>query len=114
MIFHLQNPSSATSATNLYDSRFFVITDDYNVYKCIRSGRNSSGVVVNSTEKPTGTSPTALVTTTDTDAATGRGYIWKYMYTVTASDTIKFVTNDFIPVKTIGCSNRNRKVITVH
>ena len=96
------NPSSATSATNLYDSRFFVITDDYNVYKCIRSGRNSSGVVVNSTEKPTGTSPTSLVTTTDTDAATGRGYIWKYMYTVTASDTIKFVTNDFIPIKTLG------------
>lgn len=96
------NPSSATSATNLYDSRYFVITDEYNVYKCIRSGRNSSGVVVNSTVKPSGTSPTALVTTSDTDAATGRGYIWKYMYTVTASDTIKFVTNDFIPVKTLG------------
>jgi hypothetical protein len=96
------NTSPATSSNNLYDSRFYVITDEYHVYKCIRTGRNSSGVVVNSTVKPTGTSATSLVETSDTDAATGRGYIWKYMYTVSASETIKFVTNDFIPVKTIG------------
>ena len=96
------NTSSATSATNLYDSNFYVITDEYNVYKCIRSGRTDAGVVVNSTVKPTGTSATALVETSDTGAGTGRGYLWKYMYTVSAADTIKFVTTDFIPVKTIG------------
>ena len=100
--YSASNTSTATSSNNLYDSRFFVITDEYHVYKCIRTGRNSSGVVVNSTVQPTGTSATALVETSDTDAATGRGYIWKYMYTVSASETIKFVTNDFIPVKTIG------------
>ena len=96
------NTSPATASNNLYDSRFYVITDEYHVYKCIRTGRNSAGVVVNSTVQPTGTSATSLVETSDTDAATGRGYIWKYMYTVSASETIKFVTNDFIPVKTIG------------
>ena len=100
--YSASNTSPATSSNNLYDSRFYVITDEYHVYKCIRTGRNSSGVVINSTVKPTGTSATALVETSDTDAATGRGYIWKYMYTVSASETIKFVTNDFIPVKTIG------------
>ena len=100
--YSASNTSPATSSNNLYDSRFFVITDEYHVYKCIRTGRNSSGVVVNSTVQPTGTSATALVETSDTGAATGRGYIWKYMYTVSASETIKFVTNDFIPVKTIG------------
>lgn len=100
--YSTSNTSPATSSNNLYDSRFYVITDEYHVYKCIRTGRNSSGVVVNSTVKPTGTSATALVETSDTGAATGRGYIWKYMYTVSASETIKFVTNDFIPVKTIG------------
>ena len=94
--------SSATSATSLYASRFYVMTDEYHVYKCLRTGRDASGATVNSTVKPTGTSATALVETSDTGAASGRGYLWKYMYTVTASDTIKFVTNDFIPVKTIG------------
>jgi hypothetical protein len=96
------NTSPATSANNLYDSRFFVITDEYNVYKCIRTGRDSSGAVVVSDVKPTGTSATSLVETADSNAASGRGYIWKYMYTISASETIKFVTNDFIPVKTIG------------
>ena len=94
--------SSATSATSLYTSRFYVMTDEYHVYKCLRTGRDASGATVNSTVKPTGTSATALVETSDTGAASGRGYLWKYMYTVTASDTIKFVTNDLIPVKTIG------------
>lgn len=96
------NLSPASSSNNLYDSRFYVITDEYNVYKCIRTGRNSSGAVVASDVKPTGTSATTLVETADSNAASGRGYLWKYMYTISASETIKFVTNDFIPVKTIG------------
>ena len=96
------NLSPASSSNNLYDSRFYVITDEYNVYKCIRTGRDTSGAVVVSDVKPTGTSATTLVETADSNAASGRGYLWKYMYTISASETIKFVTNDFIPVKTIG------------
>ena len=94
--------SSGSSATNLYDSNYYVITDDYNVYKCIRTGRADNGSTVASTVKPTGTSATTLVETSDSGIGTGRGYLWKYMYTVSAADTIKFVTTDFMPVKTIG------------
>ena len=94
--------SNASSSSNLYDSRFYVITEDYNVYKCIRTGTDANGVLKASTVKPTGTSSTALVETSDTGTVTVRGYLWKYMYTVSAADTIKFTTTDFIPVKTIG------------
>ena len=97
------NTSSGEDATtNLYSSKFYVMTDEYNVYKCIRTGRDSAGATVDSTVKPTGTSATVLIETADTSAASGRGYLWKYMYTISASDTIKFVTNEFIPVKTLG------------
>jgi len=96
------NQTPATAQNSLFDGRFYVITDEYHVYKCIRTGRDASGAVVASTVKPTGTSATVLVETSDSAAAAGRGYIWKYMYTISASETIKFVTNDFIPVKTIG------------
>ena len=95
------NTSPASSANNLYDARYFVITDEYHVYKCLRTGRASNGDVVASDVKPTGTSTNPFVTA-DSAAASGRGYIWKYMYSVSASETIKFVTNDFIPVKTLG------------
>jgi len=96
------NQTPATAQNSLFDGRFYVITDEYHVYKCIRTGRDASGAVVASTVKPTGTSATVLVETSDSAAAAGRGYIWKYMYTISASETIKFVTNDFIPVKTLG------------
>jgi len=40
---------------------------------------------------------TTLATPTESD-----GYQWKFMYSISASDVIKFVTNDFIPIKTLG------------
>ena len=41
------NTSPATAATSLFAARFYVITDEYHVYKCIRTGRDASGSVVN-------------------------------------------------------------------
>ena len=78
-----------SGATTLWDSLFYVVTDDYNVYKCLNNDGNTA-----STVKP---DHTTLATPTESD-----GYQWKFMYSISASDVIKFVTNDFIPVKTIG------------
>ncbi len=83
-----------TLPASLYDANFYVITDEYNVYKCIKN--TSNGVVVPSTFKPTGTE-TTKITTPD-------GYVWKYMYTIAPSDVLKFVSTDFVPVKTLGAN----------
>ena len=75
--------------TNLLESDdFYVITEDYNVYKVLG---NAGGTA--STTKPTG------VSTTPFTAADG--YVWKYMYTVTTAKALKFLTNDYIPVQTL-------------
>jgi hypothetical protein len=73
--------------TDLLDDDFYVMTDEFNVYKCLF---NDGGAA--STIKPTGTS-TARFTTADS-------YVWKYMYTLTTSDALKFLTNEYIPVRT--------------
>lgn len=73
---------------DLTDLRYYVITDDFNVYKCLY---NNGGAP--STVKPTGQLTTSI-TTSD-------GYVWKYMYSVTAGEAIKFVTANYIPVKTL-------------
>jgi len=78
-----------SGATTLWSSLFYVITDDYNVYKCLNNDGNTA-----STIKP---DHTTLATPTESD-----GYQWKFMYSISASDVIKFVTNDFVPVKTLG------------
>ena len=75
--------------TNLLESDdFYVITEDYNVYKVLKNAGATA-----STTKPSGVS-TSPFTTAD-------GYIWKYMYTVTTAKALKFLTNDYIPVQTL-------------
>lgn len=75
-----------SGATSLFAATYYVLTDDYNVYKVINNDGNTA-----STVKPTGTS-TGYITTAD-------GYIWKYMYTVSAADALKFLSTDFMPVR---------------
>ncbi len=75
---------------------FYVMTDEFNVYKCLFNNNIESMV------KPTGTG-TGKITTSD-------GYIWKYMYTVTPSSAFRFMTENFIPIQTLteepsGASN---------
>jgi len=68
------------------DQTFFVMTDQYNVYKCIS---NYGGAA--STEKPTSQSA-GIIDTPD-------NYRWKFMYEVQQADVLKYVTTDWIPVK---------------
>lgn len=70
---------------NLEDANFYVMTDDFNVYKCLDNNNNSR-----STSKPTGTS-VSPITTSD-------GYIWKYMYNVPINLRSKFLDDNYIPV----------------
>lgn len=71
------------------NTQFYVMTDDWNVYKCLA---NNSGA--NSTSKP-------ISISTTTDFQTADGYVWKYLYTVTAEERLRFVTSDYIPVKSL-------------
>jgi len=75
-------------STALYSSQYYVFTEDFNVYKCLF---NNNGAA--STVKPTGTS-TSTIETSD-------GYIWKFMFTISSADRLKFQTNGFLPVTTL-------------
>ena len=79
--------TASSGATTLFDSNFYVLTDDFNVYKCLDNNSNA-----NSTVKPTGTSTSIL--------STGDGYKWKYMYSLTASQQTNFLSTDFMGVAT--------------
>ncbi|SVC17810.1 uncharacterized protein METZ01_LOCUS270664, partial [marine metagenome] len=66
---------------------FYVATEELNVYKCLQNNLSNGA----STIKPTGTG-SAVIEVAD-------GYKWKYMYTVTSQDTLKFVTSEYISVQ---------------
>ena len=74
--------------SSLFSKEYFVLTSDLNVYKCLSNAGNTASTVM-----PTGTS-TSSFTTSD-------GYLWKYMYTVSATGALNFLTTSFVPVQTI-------------
>ena len=72
---------------NLLTKNFYVINRDYDVYKCID---NVGGA--KSTVEPTGKNLNIF--------KTSDGYKWKYLYTVSTSDKLKFLTTNWMPVRT--------------
>ena len=84
---------------DLFSQDFYVMTDEFNIYKCLANNDTTSAGAVGttSTVKPTGTG-TSLIKTAD-------GYQWKFMYQISAADALKFVTPNYIPVQTVRRGN---------
>ena len=79
------NPTQANKTT-LEESIYYVMTNDFNVYKCLE---NNGGAP--SLKQPIGTSPDPVRFTED-------GYVWKFMFNVPPALRTKFVTPEYIPV----------------
>ena len=79
--------TTTSGASNIYDSTFYFRTSDNRVYKVID---NNAGTAYSGSE-PTSTSTSTFVL---------GGYTLKYMYTISASNSNKFLTADFMPVTT--------------
>jgi hypothetical protein len=77
------------------NTSMYVLTTDYNVYKCIANNNGQA-----STFKPTSTNPSAVF-------QTGDQYMWKYMYTLTDEEKLRFLTTDYMPVKTLYISDNS-------
>ena len=86
------NPAPNSDTGNLYDSSFYVVNSDFKVYICIdngSSGTNPKGNV--SVDEPTFTDLEVSAAGTS-----GDGYLWKYLFTASPSDIIKFDSTEFI------------------
>lgn len=79
---------SAAASGGYIAGGFYTVTSSYNVYKCLDNNR---GAVSTTEPSGTGTSP----------IRTADGYLWKYLYTLSAGDSIKYLTPNWIPVKTL-------------
>jgi hypothetical protein len=75
------------------NNQFYVVTTDKNVYKCIAN--NYGGA---STVEPSSLNDSIVSSTSD-------GYSWKYMYTISDADQLRFMTTSYIPVKTLSLND---------
>lgn len=77
---------------DIYSKAYYVITNELKVYKCLVAGPGPSTV------QPTNTQVDPL----DPTIVQGNdGYLWKYMYTLFAADSAKFLTTTYMPIRTI-------------
>lgn len=82
-----------THDADLSNLNYYVLTSDFNVYKCLD---NNGGIP--STIEPT-------YTGTSTTNRTADGYLWKYMYSISRSQQLKFLTSDWMPVSELTLDN---------
>jgi hypothetical protein len=71
---------------NLLGKNFYVVNKDLDVYKCIDNAGGSE-----STAQPSGQSLNIFKTSDN--------YKWKYLYTISTSDKLKFLTPNWMPVR---------------
>lgn len=92
--YNINNVSPLTQSPRLYDANYYVMNDEYKVYICIDNGSSVDNIFGNSSiDKPnfTDLEPSKAGESND-------GYIWKYLFTVSPSDIIKFDSTEYIPV----------------
>lgn len=77
---------------------FYVFTDENHVYICLEQGRNAAGQAQASTVKPTGTASHLI---------TADGYTWKFLFSLGALTTSKFLSANYMPVTKILSTDGN-------
>lgn len=88
------NDASVGIPTNTY----YVLTEDNEVYICLQQGKNSVGTAVTSTVKPNYT--TAGVDQTEA-FKTADGYVWKFLYALSATKSSNFLSAGFMPIEKV-------------
>ena len=82
---------------------YYVLTDENKVFICLQQAKNAQGAPVASSVKPTGEESRPF--------ETSDGYVWKYLYTISALRASQFVTSNFIPVQKLDELDSGASVI---
>lgn len=86
------NITPNSGSTRLYDSNYYVMNSQFKVYICIHNGSSYAN--------PEGVPSTIEPTHTDTNEYIDRGdgYVWKYLYSISPADYLKFDSTNYMPV----------------
>ncbi len=92
--YSITNLSPITRSARLYDTNYYVMNKNYDVYICVDNGATGISTTGNASQDE------PLFTDLEPSRAgeSGDGYIWKYLFTVPPSDIIKFDSTEYISV----------------
>ncbi len=83
-----------SNATSLYSSNYYVVNSNYQVYICLNNGTTPN----NPNGRPSQVEPTFTDLEPRSVGSGSDGYIWKYLYTLSATDILRFDSTNFVPV----------------
>lgn len=92
--YSIDNLAPISGSPTLYGSFFYVVNSDNRVYICLQNGSSPD----NPLGKPSLDEPTFTDLEPKSAGSSGDGYIWKYLYTLSSNDIIKFDSTQFTPV----------------
>lgn len=78
---------------------YYVKTDNNQVYICLETGRDDNGIANPSTVEPTGSNNDSF--------RTSDGYVWKFLYTISAQNANDFMSSNFQPVQRQATTDSN-------
>ena len=103
------NVSPNTSSTRLYDANYYVVNEDFRVYICLSNGSTGANPKGNGSEDQ----PTFIDTEPSAAGSSGDGYIWKYLFTVSPSDVIKFDSTEYITVPNDWLTSEDPQIASI-
>ena len=95
--------TSSSGATNLFDSTYYFKTSDHKVYKVLYNGDQLQTGASNIS----GSEPTS---TNNAPFWQDNNYYIKYLYTMSTTEVVNYLTTDFMPVKVNANADANRGV----
>ena len=107
--YSLTNLSPTTKSSRLYDANYYVMNSEYKVYICVDNG--SSGI--NTAGNASLDEPTFTDLEPSKPGVSGDGYLWKYLYTVSPSDIIKFDSTEYISLPSDWATSTNAQISAV-
>ena len=107
--YSASNQSPLTKANRLYDANYYVLNSDFKVYICIDNGSSGTNPLGNVSQDE----PTFTDLEPSKAGNSGDGYVWKYLFTVSPSDIIKFDSTEFITVPNNWSSSSDAQIRAV-
>ena len=102
-------PVSQTA--RLYDANYYVVTSDYNVYICIDNGSSGAPGTTDAKGKTSKFEPSS--TELEPFSAGNDDYVWKYLYTISPGDIVKFDSTEYIVVPNDWETSTNSQIQNV-
>ena len=103
------NLTPVTRKTRLYDSNYYVVNSEYRVYVCIDNGASANNPFGNASQDE----PTFTDLEPSKAGESGDGYVWKYLFTISPSDIVKFDSTEYITLPNNWSTSTDSQIVSV-